>query len=169
MVLAILTVNVGASNMATFSPRFPKSEFGDFPDQYDENAAYFSRVLGHASIFLGPMTITSFYRPGDPRSHGQAAGVDFVPHRVSRDFAHAWLAMANYTAKIWTGRPIFGELINEPPRRDRGETTGHIHGTLPGVGGDGEVLLETSEGEYEPGFRYENVIVPTLAVWALLK
>lgn len=156
--------------MATFSPRFPPSEFGTIPnDAARENAGYFSRVLGTASIFLGPMVITSFYRAGDPKAHGRAEAIDFVPTRVPRDFAQAWLAMANYTAKIANGRPIFGELINEPPRRDRGETTGHIHATIPGVGGDGEVLIETTEGNYTPGFRYENVLIPTLAIWALLK
>lgn len=156
--------------MPTFSPRFPASEFGRIPnDQARENAAYFSRVLGTASIFLGPMTITSFYREGDPRAHGQAEAIDFVPLRVSRDFAHAWLAMVNYTSKIATGKPVFGELINEPPRRNLGETTGHIHGTIPGVGGDGEVLIEVTEGNYVPGFRYENVLIPTLAIWAVLR
>lgn len=151
-----------------FSPRFPKSEFGSFPAEYEEKAAYFSRTLARASLVLGPMIITSYHRPNDPGSaHHTGDAVDVVPTAVSRDFAHAWLAVMNYTARTLTGTEIYGEILNEIPREDRGETTGHIHMTLPKVGGRGEILMEVSEGSFVPGFRYENVVIPVLLIGLL--
>lgn len=81
---------------------------------------------------------------GEPRTGAHAQGaVDFVPAEAPMMDVHMWAA--------YNLRGRYGEIIDE---RD------HIHVTPPGVGGDGEVLVEYREGEYA-------AVDPTAARWRL--
>lgn len=125
-------------------------------------------ILQPARRIWGRIVVTSWIRSDSPHSSGDA--VDFVPtaaHQEDPELGiqrvHGWIATYHPTA--------FGELLYELP--DPSETTPHIHATLPGIGGDGQVLRQTgwkADGapRWELGYLAPEVLVPLLVVAAVV-
>jgi hypothetical protein len=120
-------------------------------------------VLGPARRQLGPLLVTSYERNTHPHHGGPELGghstenaggyaLDVVPlaEGVTVRQLRDWLA----THRI----EYLGELIDE---RD------HVHMTVRGVGGWGEVWNEPTEGTYEPGRVLPAVLVGLLALMAV--
>ena len=115
----------------------PNFALGEFPGweratgaQLDNLARIVRDLIQPARDAWGPIRITSWLRDTGSGAHKDGGAVDFVPVYAAVPVVHRWMA-ANVAP--------FGELIDE---RD------HIHVTLPGVGGWGQVLIEPTEGEY---------------------
>lgn len=104
-------------------------------------------VLGPARRVFGPLLVTSFERGVNPNTGATETGghstedaggyaVDFAPlaDGVTTREVRDWLAAHKLE--------YLGELIDE---RD------HVHMTVRGVGGFGEVWNEVTEGDFQPG------------------
>lgn len=130
--------------MALLTPHFSDSELGNPPAQYVPNALRTAQMLETIRAVLGvPLRVTSGYRSeadnlrvGGARNSGHltASAADFVPRGMSVKEVARRLDDAKRQGQI-----SYGELIIY-------ESTGHIHVTLPGVGGDGETFVKLASG-----------------------
>lgn len=144
-------------------------KYSEFPgwesatrDQLDALDILAPTILQPARDALGfPFTVTSWLRPRQGSSvHPFGAAVDFAGPTRELTYA-AWLWLAQNAADR------VGELILEQPKTG---TTGHVHVTLPGYGGRGELMYETADrrllvldpfslavsGELQPGAAGER-------------
>lgn len=126
---------------------FSTEELGEVPAQYASNRQRTAELLEGIRSLLGvPLDVSNGYRPPDKNAktpgasktsgHLIAAAADFTPRGVTPFEAATILLAARKAGKM----PPFGEIIFYP------FSTGHIHITLPNVGGNGEWLVKTAEG-----------------------
>lgn len=123
------------------SPNFMLHEFPGAAAASEDDVARLrwtvENILQPTRDRWGPLKITSWKVLPGGRSelgaggHRDAGTVDFVPLGAPVPAVHRWMGY------FLRGR--YGELIDE---------RSHIHVTRPGIGGDGELLVEFSEGRY---------------------
>lgn len=125
-------------------PNFPSSDFPGWGVADDLQAAHAQQLvdtlLQPTRNVFGRILVTSWLRREGVHATGAAA--DIVPLDAPVPVVHRWMAQQLHGG--------FGELIDEVPTTG---TTGHIHVTLPGFGGDGEVLYEPENQVYWAGLR----------------
>lgn len=127
------------------APDFTYREFPGWDaatrDQLDALDLLVSTILQPArSALRVPLTITSWLRPQQGSSiHPLGAAADVVagnpPTREATFNLWLWLARS--------GIPV-GELLYEQPKTG---ATGHVHVTLPGYGGRGEIMYQQDGGD----------------------
>lgn len=152
---------------ADFPDRFPLSEFQAASSRRLTGTEirwawwWATYVLMPARRALGAILITSYERASNPdtgiREDGAHAAsndggwaLDLVPLETETVALKDWLA----THRI----EYLGELLDE---RD------HVHLTVRGVGGVGQVLTQLEDGSWAPGFA-RPALLPLIAIAALL-
>lgn len=130
---------------------FTTEELGNVPAQYAANQRRLAELLEILRRLLGDrrfLKVSGYRTPTANEvakgvgnsAHLVGAGADFTPEGLSSFDAAAILLAADKAGKM----PRFGEIIFYP------FTTGHIHVTLPGFGGNQEWLVKAVEsGKYE--------------------
>jgi hypothetical protein len=92
-------------------------------------------ACAHYGVSEFPIIVTSFYRRGDDKAHGEERGVDFsVPGNDPALLRWMWIWLATHKPRE------FGQLIYE---------RNHLHATTPGFNKQvGAVYEEKTEGRY---------------------
>lgn len=147
---------------------FTAAELGNPPPQYLANAQATAELLENVRTILGvPLRVTSGWRSdadnarvgGSATSgHLTARAADFVPIGMSLQDAARKMEAAKANGQL-----SYGEVIYYP-------TDGHIHITLPGVGGNGEALIKLAGGGYSSNLTslLGGVISAALLFFALV-
>lgn len=131
--------------MAMLTPHFSSAELGNPPSRYAANAQATAELLEAIRGVLGvPLRITSGYRSASKNvavggaagsGHLTASAADFVPIGLTVQETAKRLEAARRQGAI-----AYGEMIYYV-------VDGHVHVTLPGVGGDGETLVRLASGK----------------------
>jgi hypothetical protein len=153
----MFTANFGVSEVqAASNAPIPSSYLGNYRFLSEQILQPVRREFGVA------LRITSAYRRGDQKAHGQGKALDFqcwVPD--DKKLLEMWKWLGTHKTHA------FGQCIYEPPAKD--QNFAHIHVSMPGYNdATGQVLYEKSEGEYELAYlpsspyTFTNYEIPTL-------